>query len=74
MGTKNNPGPFDHLAQAEPDEPIFTLRGCDPMAPMLVRMWAAQRWQEHADPEMVADARAVADAMTLWHKQHAGEE
>jgi len=74
MGTKNNPGPFDHHADAAPDEPVFTLRGCDPLAPVLVRMWAAQRWQEGASPAMVADARATADAMTAWHTEHRGEE
>lgn len=65
MGTKN-------VDQAEPDEPVFVLRGRDPMAPILVRLWAAQQWQEHADPEVVADARAHADAMTEWHKRHGG--
>jgi len=43
MGTKNNPGNYDCYAKADPDEPIFTLRGKDVSAPYLVRMWAAVR-------------------------------
>jgi len=29
--------------KAEPDEPIFTLRGKDPVAPYLINIWAATR-------------------------------
>ena len=43
MGTKNNPGKYDCYAKADPDEPVFTLRGKDVSAPYLVRMWAAVR-------------------------------
>lgn len=43
MGTKNNPGPFDCYAKADPDEPIFVLRAKDPLAPALVRLWAHVR-------------------------------
>lgn len=43
MGTKNNPGPFDCYAKADPDEPLFILRAKDPLAPALVRMWAHVR-------------------------------
>src|SRR5271167_4124368 len=69
MGTKNNPGKFDAHAKAEPDEPTFTLLARDPMAPVLIRMWAAQRWAEHDDPEKIAEARACADAMDRWRAQ-----
>lgn len=72
MGTKNNPGKFDAYAKAEPDEPTFTLIARDPMAPALIRLWAAQRWQEHEDPEKVAEARECADAMEAWRKEHRG--
>lgn len=34
MGTKNNPGKYDCYAKAEPDEPLFTLRGKDVSAPI----------------------------------------
>jgi hypothetical protein len=43
MGTKENPGNYDCYAKAAPDEPIFTLRGKDPIAPYLVRIWTFTR-------------------------------
>lgn len=43
MGTKNNPGNFDCYTNAEPDEPMFILLGRDPLAPALVKIWAAMR-------------------------------
>lgn len=39
MGTKLEPGKFDCYAKAAEDEPIFTLRAKDPLAPGLVRAW-----------------------------------
>jgi hypothetical protein len=48
------------------DEPTFTLRGSDPIAPAAVRLWAAQYWQQGGDLERVAEARAIADAMEVW--------
>ena len=49
-------------------EPTFTLLARDPMAPLLVRLWAAQKWQEQADPGAVEQARHCADAMTAWRR------
>lgn len=43
MGTKRNPGEFDCYAKAEPDEPLFILRGKDVSAPYLVEIWTAVR-------------------------------
>lgn len=43
MATKNNPGPNDCYAKAAPDEPIFTLRAKDPVAPILILVWRALR-------------------------------
>lgn len=54
-------------------EPTFTLYGRDPVAPVLVRMWAAQKWSEHADADTVASARNVASAMAAWHSAHLGD-
>jgi hypothetical protein len=45
MGTKTNPGDFDCYARAEPDEPLFTLLGRDPLAGILVMIWAEARKQ-----------------------------
>lgn len=43
MGTKADPGKFDCHAKAADDEPLFTLRAKDPIAPWFVRMWRAVR-------------------------------
>lgn len=53
-----------------PDEPYFVLRASDPAAPVAVRLWAAQRWQDGGDPGEVAAARACADAMESWYREH----
>lgn len=73
MGTKNDPSKWDCYAKAAPDEPIFVLRANDPIAPSAVRLWAAQYWQQGGDPEKIAEARACADAMEAWHKEHRGD-
>jgi hypothetical protein len=66
MGTKNNPGAFDCYANAEPDEPIFILRGCDAMAPMLVAIWASMREAQCENPQKVEEAYDCAEAMRAW--------
>lgn len=43
MGTKKNPGKYDCLSKAEPDEPYFTLLGRDSSAPSLIIEWIRQR-------------------------------
>lgn len=43
MGTKRNPGKYDCYDAADYDEPLFTLLARDPLAPMLVSLWAAIR-------------------------------
>jgi len=40
IGSKLVPSPLDAYASAEPDEPIFTLQGGDPLAAPLVILWA----------------------------------
>lgn len=66
MGTKNNPGKFDCIAAAHPDEPMFTLLGRDPMAGALVRQWADMRAAAGEDPAKVKEARDCADALDAW--------
>lgn len=44
MASKNNPGKFDCYAAAAPDEPIFTLRANDELAPYIVRIWTMIRF------------------------------
>lgn len=70
MGTKNSQGRFDSCAEADPDEPTFTLFARDPMAPRLVRLWAAQQYADQENPVRIEEARACADAMDRWYRQH----
>ena len=55
MGTKANPGSYDCYTKAAADEPLFTLRAKDPIAPHLVRVW---RHVRAGDP---GQARAALD-------------
>lgn len=67
MGTKNNPGKFDCYAHAEPDEPMFVLLGRDPVAGVVVSLWAALRIAlGETSPEKIAEAKACAIAMTMF--------
>lgn len=69
MGTKNNPGEFDCYANAEPDEPMFVLLARDPLAPLLVEMWAMMRDITHGD-EKVAEAKVCAAKMRDWCRKN----
>lgn len=51
MGTKANPGKFDCYGKAAADEPLFTLRAKDPVAPQLVLVWRALRAGEFAQAD-----------------------
>ena len=73
MGTKNNPGEWDCYTNAEPDEPMFVLLARDRSAPALVRKWAENRTNEipqTTSKEKIAEARACADAMEVWQREH----
>ena len=81
MGTKNNPGEFDCYENADPDEPMFILLARDPDAAMLVRLWANIRervtlskpiltLERERGLAKVTEARACADAMEAWRKEH----
>jgi hypothetical protein len=48
MGTKNNPGPYDCLAKAEDDEPIFVLLARDPIGAEMVALWSMLNQQKFA--------------------------
>lgn len=55
------------LSRCEPTEPVFVLRGQDPLAADLVREWAgmmAARFPERR--EKINGALALADAMDAW--------
>jgi hypothetical protein len=66
MGTKNNPGAYDCLAKAEPDEPFFVLLARDKHAPALVWMWATLRELDGEDPAKVQEARQCVADMMAW--------
>jgi len=67
MGTKNKPGDFDCYANAHPDEPMFVLLGRDPLAGLLVRLWAEARSAlGGTSEEKLAEAYRCADAMGVW--------
>ncbi len=86
MGTKAEPGEFDCHAAAAPDEPTFTLRANDPIAPEVVRFWLSRYLEtKTADRSLSVDdmqrcvdkamqAEKVAQAMMKWKiKQEALE-
>lgn len=68
MGTLNNPGMFDCLKklQENPDMPYFLLLASDPIAPKIVRNWAASSINEGIHNDKVPEAFEVAGAMEAW--------
>ncbi len=74
MGTKANPGQYDCYDKAADDEPMFTLLARDPLAPILVDLWAQLRKEERGDGPKVVEAELCAKEMRHWkQKQEAGE-
>lgn len=69
MGTKNNPGAYDCYQRAEPDEPLFVLLARDPMASVLVDLWASLRDHLAGNPSKVLEARECAQAMRDWRQR-----
>lgn len=76
MGTKQTPGEFDCYAAAEHDEPLFVLLARDPLAPLLVNLWAevrAQLTDHHNNPGEFGkqmEANRCAASMRVWARQH----
>jgi hypothetical protein len=70
VGTKLDPGEFDCYAKAGPDEPMFILLARDPLAPLLVRLWADLRAQAGGNQSQVNEARSCAAAMEMWRHTH----
>lgn len=56
----------------EKDALSFTLTANDPLAPILIRLWA-DLWQHapKSDPQRIIAAREVATAMEQWRREHA---
>lgn len=72
MGTKTDPGPYDCYAAAEPDEPMFVLLARDPVAPILVELWAKMHAELGYDTKLskIHEAEFVAEAMRAWSREH----
>ena len=82
MATKTSPGEFDCYGKAEPDEPLFTLRAKDPLAPVLVRLWVelramtrpideiADEGQKAREKRKQAEATDCAEQMESWYEDH----
>lgn len=80
MGTKNKPGKYDCYQAAKPDEPMFTLLARDPLAPVLVLLWATLREQAidagakpESDRAKAEEARQCAQAMSDWRRRESEE-
>lgn len=80
MSSKMNPGPFDCIGAALPDEPYFVLLARDTTAPGLIRAWADKRRSDllaldlYDDEDMARcrDAEMIAHDMMGWRKQNQG--
>lgn len=72
MGTKNNPGTYDCYANAEPDEPLFILRGSDKTAALVVTFWRAlkltmrEQGTSQISDEKLLEATECSLAMEKW--------
>lgn len=73
MGTKNDPGNYNCHANAEPDEPIFTLRANDPLAPSLVQRWAHDYLANGGKREKADEALKCASDMIAWKRKKTGQ-
>lgn len=54
----------DHGLQ--PEEPVFTLRAQDVLAPAVVRAWCEMASVLSVNPEKIREARQIALAMEHW--------
>jgi hypothetical protein len=78
--TAAQPGPYDPLEKAKPDEPIFTLVARDPHAPATVLHWvglaraAAMEIEDHEqrrhDLQKCTEAEMIACDMITFRKGH----
>lgn len=70
MSTKLKPGRYDCYDRLADDEPYFVLRAKDPLAPALVRLWAALRESEFGPTDKFEEAKKCADDMRRWADDH----
>lgn len=60
--------PASCLNKAQADEPIFVLRGHDPLAPQVIRLWAAMAGGLHEETQII-EALSFADDMETWRNE-----
>lgn len=63
------PLPQGHEARdntVDPQEPVFTLRAQDVLAPAVVRAWCEMASVLSVNPEKIREARQIALAMEHW--------
>jgi hypothetical protein len=68
MSTKAKPSKYDAYLKAADDEPLFILLARDPLAPILVSLWAALREKEGEGADKIAEARHCAVEMMRWRR------
>lgn len=56
----------DPAGRIPDDEPVFLLRGQDPIAHVAVRAWAKMLEDQGGDARMIEAARNHADRMAEW--------
>ena len=74
MGTKERPGKHDAYTKANLNEPLFTLIARDPMASILVDLWADIEEHKEGNTQKVAEARSCAASMRRWRAKRATAE
>ncbi len=60
---------LDQVKKIDEDEPVFVLRGKDPISPMVVELYALQATIYHVNPNKVDEVRKLAKEMRTWHAQ-----
>jgi len=71
MGSKLNPGKYDCIDSAAPDEPMFVLLGRDTTASVVVALWVKLRGQLGVtSPDKLEEARDCASALERWARDH----
>jgi hypothetical protein len=69
MGTKLKPSAYDGYAKAESDEPMFILLARDPLAPILLNLWADLRLHVGDMDDKIKEARTVAEEMRAYRAE-----
>lgn len=55
-------------------QPVFVLRASDPLAPILVSLWAALREKAGEDRRKISEARSLAMTMVRWQRANSNAD